>query len=484
MFTRYLGGLAASLGVAGTLVAQQPAATLATRPTNTAPTTQSVYPTTQSVYPTTRAIKAQLPDSTAGAVLGTTTTVAPNAPLMGMGAPLSTAGVPAVAGSCSDPTHLTCGPTAPCMQECGTACSCLCGPPGRFWVSGEWLYWTQSGQNVPPLVSTAPVGTARPVAGVVGLPTTTVLYGGQNINDDWRSGFRLNAGMWLDDCQRFGIEGNFFFLQPSRQGYAAGSDGSQVITRPFVNALTGANDTQLVSFPNVLAGTVTVDSKSNLIGGGANFVKNLRCDPCGRLDLLLGYQYLNLRDDLTIRENLTALQGSNVPAGTRFVIEDRFKTNNSFNGPVLGFNWERRWSHWFIGVRPSIAMGVTHSTVTIDGSTQIISPPPANTVQTFPGGLLTQSSNIGTYSTNSFSVIPQVGVRLGAQVTDHLRVFASYNFMYWSNVVRAGEQIDPRVNTNQIAPPQALNGAALPAFNFNKTGYWVQGIGIGAELRY
>lgn len=469
MMTRYLGGLAACLGVAGTLVAQQPAATLATRPT---PAPAS----TQSVYPTTKAIKAQLPDQLPSTI--------PSAPATAPATAAPLKASPVTAGACTDPTHLTCGPTAPCMQECGPAVCCLCGPPGRFWVSGEWLYWKSSGQNIPPLVSTAPAGTPRATAGVLGNPSTTVLYGGEKINDEWRNGFRLNAGMWLDECQRFGIEGNFLFLQPNRENYAIGSDGTQIITRPFFNALRGANDTQLVSFPGVLAGSVSVDSKTNFIGGGVNFVKNLCCDPCGRLDLLVGYRYLNLRDDIVIRESLTALAGSNVAPGTRFLIEDRFKTNNDFHGPVVGLNWERRWSHWYLGVRPSIAMGVTHSTVTIDGSTQIISPPPGSTVQNFAGGLLAQPSNIGTYTSNSFSVIPEVNVRLGAQVTQHLRVFASYNYLYWSNVARAGDQIDLRVNTNQIAPPKPLNGPALPAFNLQRTGYWVQGVGVGAELRF
>jgi hypothetical protein len=77
-----------------------------------------------------------------------------------------------------------------------------------------------------------------------------------------------------------------------------------------------------------------------------------------------------------------------------------------------------------------------------------------------------------------------VGVRLGAQVTERMRAFVGYNFLYWSNVARAGEQIDLRVNPNQIAPPQPLNGPALPAFTPRRSDYWVQGISLGLELRF
>jgi Putative beta barrel porin-7 (BBP7) len=394
---------------------------------------------------------------------------------------------PDPAGTCSTDG---CAPLAQCA-----ACDCLCGPPGRFWISGEWIYWTARGQDIPALVTTSPNGLARGTAGVLGLPTTSTLFGGNRVNDDWRSGLRLNAGMWLDECQRFGIEGNFFFLgQSNTEGRFGSTDGSNTITRPFYNTNLARNDAQLVSFgrndaqlvslPGVLAGFVTPRATSDLIGGGVNFVRNICCDPCSRTDILLGYRYLNLRDEVTINEDLTALAGSNVAPGTRFLINDRFRTENQFHGPVIGLNYERRFGHFFLGIRPSVALGVTNTVVNIDGSTTIITPAPNSTSTVYPGGLLTQSSNIGRYSSSNFSVVPEIGVRLGVQVTEHIRAFASYNFLYWSNVARAGDQIDLRVNTTQIAPPQALQGTAYPQFNLNKTGYWVQGIGLGLEVRY
>ncbi len=385
-----------------------------------------------------------------------------------------------------------CGPQG-CAPDCATpACDCLCGPPGRVWVSGEYLYWTARGQNLPPLVTAAPNGTPRATAGVLGQPGTQTLFGGQRYNDDWRSGFRLRAGVWLDECQRCGIEGDFFFLGRSRDQFTAGSDGSQIITRPFFNATENRQDAELVSFPNdsqlvslpgVLAGSVSVDSRSSFIGGGINYIQNCCCDPCGRLDYFAGFRYLNLRDEVTITENLTALGGSNVAAGTRFLIRDNFQTSNNFYGGNIGLNYERRFGHFFLGVRPSVALGVVNSTVDINGSTTIIQPGGAS--QTYPGGLLTQPSNIGHYESDAFAVVPEIGVRLGVQVTPGLRAFVSYNYIYWSNVARAGDQIDLRVNTNQIAPSQGLGGGpALPAFQLKRTGYQVQGIGFGAEYRF
>lgn len=367
-----------------------------------------------------------------------------------------------------------------CPSVC-SPCDCLCGPPGKYWVSGEWLYWRTSGNRVPALVTAAPPGTARDAAGVLGGPGTTVLIGNRSFNDDFRSGFRLYAGMWLDECQTVGVEGMFHFLGQSRDRQAVGSDGTQIITRPFFNVLENRQDTQLVSFPGVLRGNTVVDSTNDVIGAGVNLVRNINCDPCSRLDLLLGYRYLNIRDDLTITEDLTGLAGS--PAeGSRFQIVDRFQTRTTFHGPSAGVRWEKRWSHWYVGFRSSLAMGVSHQETTISGQTVITNA--AGVAQAYPGGLLTQTSNIGKYTSNRFAVMPEVGVKLGVQVTDRLRVFGGYDFLYLSSVARAGDQIDLRVNPNQIAPPQALNGPALPAFTPRRTDFWAHGVSIGAEFRF
>jgi hypothetical protein len=344
------------------------------------------------------------------------------------------------------------------------------------WVSGEWLYWVASGQPVPPLVTAAPPGTPRGVAGTLGGPGTAVLFGGRRVNDDWRSGFRLNAGAWLNDCQTFGVAGDFFFLDDSRERFVAGSGGTDILARPFVNSLSGSPDAQLVSFPGVLSGSTVVDAESDFIGGGGFLVCNLCCGPCGRTDLLLGYRYLNLRDELTVREDLVAADG------TRFLITDRFRTDNDFHGVPIGFSAERRSGRWFASVHSTVALGVSRQTTTIDGSTTIVAPDGSRSV--FPGGLLTQPTNIGQYTESRFAVVPEVGVRVGTQLGNSLRVFAGYDFLYWSSVARAGDQIDLRVNPNQIPPPLPLNGPARPAFTPNPTDFWVQGFSIGAELRF
>jgi hypothetical protein len=385
-------------------------------------------------------------------------------------------------------------PGAGCPTWCPAACECPtpCGPPGRVWANFEWLYWAASGQPLPPLVITAPLGTPPTAAGPPGSPPAIaqppgtpiigVLFGGQRANNDFRNGFRLSGGVWLNCDQTCGLEGEFFFLGRGRDRFAAGSDGTQAIGRPFFNALLGQPDAELVSFPGVLAGTVTVDSRSTAIGGGVNAVHNLCCDPCGRVDLLWGYRYFNLTDEVTIGEDLTSLGAGVLPAGVHFQIADRFRTSNNFHGGVIGLAAERRFSVLFVGVRASVALGGNREVTDIDGRTVITQPggPP----QAFPGGLLALPSNIGHSERTMFAVMPQVGLRAGVQLTDFARVYVGYDYLYLSNVLRAGDQIDLRVNPNLLPPAQPGAGPALPAFAHRSTDFWLQGVSAGVQVRF
>ena len=469
MLTRFLGGLVAVLGTVGALHAQAPSAPFRAKPAFVP--SKSAKPTSDVQQTAAEAIKADTP--------------APAKTLSPVASPMATSNLPE-GSACAADVAAACGDT------CASACDCLCGPAGRFWIGAEYLYWTTKGNNYPVLATGALPGTPRGVAGTLGNAGTSNLIDGRNVNSDWRSGFRLYGGMWLDECQRFGIEGNFFFLGNSNQHDAAGSDGTNIVTRPFTNnvrrnadgsfsQVAPYQDTQLVSFPNILRGTITADSKSELIGGGANFVRNLACSPCGRLDALLGYRYIGLNDTLTIREDLTGLPGSQFP-GYRFQVEDRFRTENHFHGGVVGLAYERRFSHFFFGLRSTVALGVNHSVVDISGSTTVTDP--AGNSTKYAGGLLAQPSNIGRYTRDSFAVVPEIGGKLGLQVTDYLRIFAGYNFLYMSNVTRPGDIIDTRVNSSQIPPRANQTGELFPRYTHGSSDFWSHGVMFGLELRY
>ncbi|MCH8839334.1 MAG: BBP7 family outer membrane beta-barrel protein [Planctomycetes bacterium] len=97
-----------------------------------------------------------------------------------------------------------------------------------------------------------------------------------------------------------------------------------------------------------------------------------------------------------------------------------------------------------------------------------------------------QPTNAGDYSRNKFSVIPEIGATVGFQLTPRLRLTGGYTLVYWGNVVRPGDQIDLHVNPTYLASPlpNPLLPPFSPAFAFNETDFWAQGVNIGGEYRW
>lgn len=378
-------------------------------------------------------------------------------------------------------------PMSASFNSCVTCEPTGCGPDGRAWIGAEYLYWTAKGASAPPLVSTSPAGTPITNAGVLGTPGASTFFGGGNLNNQWRSGVRLRAGFWLNQAQTIGFEASGFYLGQDATDFRASSPGSPILSRPFLNTQTGLPAAELVAFPGVLSGTASVSSGSNLYGFGPSLLFNLCCNCDSRVDLLVGYRYLRLRDGITIREDLLATDpaGVRAPLGTQITVIDTFNTTNTFNGGLIGLAGEKRFGNFFLSGRVSVAAGNTHQQVNINGMTQIRSPDGTRT--NLVGGLLAQRTNIGTYGFDAFSIVPEVGVSLGYQVSQNVRIFGGYNFLYWTNVSRAAEQIDPGVNPTGIpraVPPSTLQGAPRPAFINRENDYWLHGVSAGVEFRF
>jgi hypothetical protein len=107
----------------------------------------------------------------------------------------------------------------------------------------------------------------------------------------------------------------------------------------------------------------------------------------------------------------------------------------------------------------------------------------------FPGGLFTQSSNIGKGNADRFTVLPSLEVKLGYEINEQTRVFVGYDVMYWDQVVRPGNQINHDVNLTQnaVLDPSGVGklvGSAQPAPLFKRSDFWAQGISVGLEFRH
>jgi hypothetical protein len=331
-----------------------------------------------------------------------------------------------------------------------------------------------------PLVTTGPASSF----GIIGNNGTQVLFGGP-IDYGAFSGGRFTLGYWFDNCQTCAIEGNFMFLGQKSVNFSAASNsaGSPLLARPFVDAVTGQQMAEPVSFPGELAGGVNVTAKSQLWGSELN----LRWDPicftgrCGgtyRIGFLGGFRFLKLDESLGISEDL-------IPFGdtvTRLQLSDQFNTHNQFWGGNLGTVIEWRRGCWTVDLRAKVALGGTRENVNISGS-EVDTTLNTGAQQRFNSGFLAQPTNIGKFNRDLFGVVPEVGLNIGYQLTDHIRLFAGYGFLFWSNVARPGRAVDPVVNVSQLSGG-TLVGPAHPAFAFHGSNFWAQGVNFGLELKY
>lgn len=355
----------------------------------------------------------------------------------------------------------------------------VCGPPGCTWIRAEALLWWTNGADSPPLVAT----------GILGDPGTTVLFGDEPINDSLRAGLRLRAGRWMNCEHTCGWEAGFFWLGNDGDGFTATSqlaDGSDIV-RPFIDANTGLPSAELVP------GTVTVDTGSNLIGVDLLRRCNWCCcccgwDPCDcsktciRRDFLFGFRYLGFSDRITITENLEPDDPIIVP-GTLLDITDDFRSYNNFYGLKLGLALERYRGPWSLEARPQVSFGLLDRRTTIDGNTVVSIP--GVPVQENEGGLYALSSNIGDYSSQQFAVVPELDLNVGYLIRPNLRLLLGYSLIYIPNVQRAAGQIDPVINPNLLPPviPPVV-GPARPAFPDRNSDLWVQGLSLGMEWRF
>ena len=103
---------------------------------------------------------------------------------------------------------------------------------------------------------------------------------------------------------------------------------------------------------------------------------------------------------------------------------------------------------------------------------------------TSPGGLLALSSNSGVFNRNVFAVAPETRIHLVYDINARTSIHFGYSFLYWSRVVRAGDQIDPVVNPALLPPPVPGASPLRPAFTFQGTSFWAQGIDLGLDFRF
>lgn len=396
------------------------------------------------------------------------------------------------------------------------AASILSTPAPASWLGGNsdpmvWndleylLWWDKDAPLGTPLATTS----NSTDAGILGRPSTRVLYGNSDYDYDSQNGFRLTSGLWLDNCRQYGLEASLFYFLPKNQNnyFIQTTDPAQILAIPFVNVTPGGgsggigsgvlgtagngNNSFIIAGIDGRTGSISVDSSIRFWGGEANGLYNFYRDNQFQTDLLLGFRYVDLHEDLSMHTviNIEPVQrGSLRNPG----FNDVFDTRNQFYGGQLGVKgqWTNGWL--FADALAKVALGTTDETLNIHGSFQ--DPEPAflaNYGTSNTTGLLTQRSNIGTTNRNRFAWIPEVRIQGGVNFLQHFRAFVGYDFMYISNVIRPGDQIDNNINLSQAGvsssagyPPNNLTGPARPARSYSESSFWAQGIDFGLTIDF
>ncbi len=327
-----------------------------------------------------------------------------------------------------------------------------------------------------------------------GAPGTTVLFGDTTVGNDMRSGFHTTLGMWLDCCHKWDLEFDYLSLGDRTNSFNMFSTGFPILARPFFNVQTGLQASELVAYPGTLQGTVTADARTYFQGAGVTFSRSLcscnscnscdSCDTCGdecggassclpflfccRTDLLVGFRYYNLADFVGINEALGITQPG-PSQGTAIAVSDNFRAANDFYGSEIGLRTQIYRGRWSFEIMTKMAMGNNHQTITINGQTAVT--PLGGATTTYDAGVLAGPTNSGIYQRDQFTVIPQLGLEVGYQLSCHWRTYIGYDLLYWCGVVRAADQIDLNVDPRNF-PPITQTGLPFPQFPGKTDAFW------------
>ena len=276
---------------------------------------------------------------------------------------------------------------------------------------------------------------------------TAVLLGGGTLDSNPNPGFRITGTYAIDN--RWGIEANGFYVasrSSSRSVTSTGQVDSIDLLLPFFDVTQNRENVTEISFSPDYRGTAQETLENSMGGGEFNVTWSLPPQNGWRVDLIGGLRYLQLR-----------------------AAPDR--------GP------------WVASATAKLALGSMQQKVSINGYRESNDWSNFGAAQFFPGGYFALPTNSGDRSRNTFAVVPEIALSIGYRVTPAATVYVGYAYLYASDVVRPGDQIDRNVNpTYSLAyggdPPVKPTGATHPAFSFNTTNFWAQSVTLGLSIRF
>jgi hypothetical protein len=349
------------------------------------------------------------------------------------------------------------------------------------------MWWLKPGPVSVPLVAAtrARQDLARASPGLTN-PNLAVVFGNQDVDFPPFYGFRIRAGVQPAACGESGIELGGFLL-PHRGNaflFQTGPGGNPGLVVPFRStATTPPTESGLVIGGlvggRVVPGEVLVTATSKLWGVEVGPPLRLVQEDDRLLDVLFAFRHLGLVETLILRAR--SFNGAET-----FETFDAFQTKNYFFGFQPGVRAVREWGDLSAEVTGKIAFGAAAENIYVSGSTVR----PASAIRARPGaqvvaGGLFSFPTQGAFRNARFAVVPELELSGCWRITDGVYLRAGYSFLYWSSVMRPGDQIIRALNPRQLPvaggdfnnPP-----AGVPAKK--ESDFWAQGFHLGVEVDF
>lgn len=351
----------------------------------------------------------------------------------------------------------------------------------RLWCSADYLMWWIQDQPMPSVLATRS-NPGAPFPGVLGQPGTSILFGGQDIELGTFTGVRSNLGFWIDYNRTIGLELGGFILERRAKTFRVESNalGEPFLGVPFFDAISNQENAVAVALPGFASGAIDIQTNTRLWSADINSVINLTRGDYFVVDVFVGGRYLDLREQLILQTTQSALAPLNLQARTK----DSFLTLNRIYGAQVGGRLDFQHGPFVFMLQNKTVLGANSQKSENIGSTAVtgLNPVPL----TVPNGLLVQTSNTGGFSRNRFVVVNEAEARVGLVVMPHVTVFAGYDFLYATNVVRPGNQIDRVINFSQnpLIGGGVLIGPARPSARSVTSTFYAHGVSAGFELAF
>jgi hypothetical protein len=302
----------------------------------------------------------------------------------------------------------------------------LNGPAGgnngsvpRWWVSGEVLLWFGKATRYNPPVATT---SSANDAGLLGNPSTQVVYGQQSIDFGLMTGWRVDAGGWFDASGRLGLTADGFSTGSRGKQFldATNGSGSPLLARPFVNDQNNTTGAYVVAAPNFATGYIYDNTSTSTFGGDMNLMLNLyRSAPDSSLgyglSFLAGFRFMQVSDHVDLASSTDLLNGSSItfqnqtfkamfgvnstvtqffgsqfsgnPPSLKNLFQlvtttvgsntvtvnnlDQYHTRNDFYGSDFGLYQQFNYGRWSLGMGATVGLGDMHESADIAGGSTL-----------------------------------------------------------------------------------------------------------------